>query len=104
MSHALAFDTLAYAKKLKQAGFTDEQAEIQAEAIATLVDEKLATKMDLKFAENNLRRDIRIVKQLRKQGMEIDDEDLSHISLLLYKHVIPMGSYFLINAHLFEKK
>lgn len=28
---AIAFDTLAYAKKLKEAGFTEQQAEVQAE-------------------------------------------------------------------------
>lgn len=43
-----------------------------------------------------------IIKQLRAQGQKIEDEDLSHISLLIYKHFIPMGSYFLINAHLYD--
>lgn len=36
----------------------------------------------------------KIVKQLRANGEEISDEVLSHISLLAYKHVIPMGTYF----------
>ena len=45
------FDTLAYAKKLKSAGFTEDQAEIQAEALASIIDEKLATKQDLKELE-----------------------------------------------------
>lgn len=31
-------NTLAYAKKLKAAGFTDEQAEIQAEALAEIIE------------------------------------------------------------------
>jgi len=35
VSIAIAFDTLAYAKKLKQAGFTEAQAEIQTEALGT---------------------------------------------------------------------
>lgn len=55
MSHALAFDTLAYAKKLKAAGFTEEQAEVQAEALAEMFDEQLATKHDIK----ELARDIK---------------------------------------------
>ncbi len=50
----IAFDTLAYAKKLKGAGFTDQQAEIQAEAMAELVNEQLATKRDLKDLEMRL--------------------------------------------------
>ena len=32
----MAFDTLAYAKKLKAAGFTEQQAEVQAETLAKL--------------------------------------------------------------------
>jgi len=51
---AIAFGTLAYAKKLKAAGFTEEQAEIQAEALAELIDERLATKQDLKELEYRL--------------------------------------------------
>ena len=42
--NVIVFDTLAYAKKLKSAGFTEEQAEVQAEALAGLVNEQLATK------------------------------------------------------------
>lgn len=44
---AIVFDTLAYAKKLIAAGFTEQQAEGQAEAIAELIDNNLATKRDI---------------------------------------------------------
>ena len=54
MSSAITFDTLAYAKKLKGAGFTEQQAEIQAEALADLVEERLATKQDLRKLEYRL--------------------------------------------------
>ncbi len=50
----ISFDTLAYAKKLKVAGFSDEQAETQAEALSEIIDEKLATKADLKELEYRL--------------------------------------------------
>jgi hypothetical protein len=50
----LVFDTLQYAKRLKQAGFTEEQAEVQAEALKELVDEKLVTKQDIKVLEYKL--------------------------------------------------
>lgn len=43
-----AFDTLLYAKKLKKAGFSEAQAEVQAEALADIVNNNLATKHDLK--------------------------------------------------------
>jgi len=36
-----------------------------------------------------------IVGTLREQGENIDDEILSHISLLPYKHVLPNGTYFI---------
>ena len=35
-----------------------------------------------------------ILKELRAQGEVIDDEILSHISLLPYKHILPNGAYF----------
>lgn len=49
--------TIAYAKKLKAAGFTDKQAEAQAEVIETIteiIDEKLATKKELLELEEKL--------------------------------------------------
>ena len=54
MSNTIAFDTLAYAKKLKEAGFSEAQAEVQAEALAGIVEERLATKQDLKELEMRL--------------------------------------------------
>ncbi|MFQ5455410.1 MAG: hypothetical protein ACE5EA_04285, partial [Nitrospirota bacterium] len=70
MSHAIAFDTYAYAKKLKIAGFTEEQAEVQTEAIAELVDERLSTKYDLKELENTLKRDMKELETSLKRDMK----------------------------------
>ena len=50
----MAFDTLQFAKKLIDAGVPQKQAEVQAEAISEIVQEKLATKTDLKELENKL--------------------------------------------------
>lgn len=50
----LAFDTLAYSKKLREAGFTELQAEAQAEALAQIVNDHIATKQDLKELEYRL--------------------------------------------------
>ena len=50
----VAFDTLAYAKKLKDAGFTDQQAEVQAQAFSEIIEERLATKQDIKELEMRL--------------------------------------------------
>jgi hypothetical protein len=48
---AISFDTLAYTKKLKAAGVPERQAEAQAETLAEIVDERLATKKDLQEME-----------------------------------------------------
>ena len=65
MQQAVVINTLSFAKKLRVAGFNDEQAEIQAEAINdVLIDfqdkrlEELATKGDLKAVSADLRAEI----------------------------------------------
>lgn len=64
-----SFDTLAYAKKLREAGFTEQQAEIQAEALRVVVDETLATKHDIEL----LQRDLQAVgKDLRHELKETE--------------------------------
>ena len=66
----LTFDTLQYAKKLQKAGFTEQQAEIQAEtfkeqskAINEWIDNNLATKRDLKELDTNLKHYIKEVEE-----------------------------------------
>lgn len=44
---AITFDTHAYIKKLKAVGMPEEQAEVQAQALADLVTDRLVTKDDL---------------------------------------------------------
>ncbi|MEW6418620.1 MAG: DUF1640 domain-containing protein [Nitrospirota bacterium] len=53
MGQAIPFDTHEYVKKLKAAGVPENQAEVHAEAIAKLVDERLVTKqyLDMRLAE-----------------------------------------------------
>ena len=67
------FDTLHYAKKLREAGFTEQQAEAQAEALRAVVDENLATKRDLKELEVALRNDLKGAEvALRGDFKELD--------------------------------
>ena len=65
----IVFDTLAYSKKLRAVGFTEEQAEAQAETIITLITEQLATKIDLKEVEVALKRDIKEVEASLKRDI-----------------------------------
>ena len=70
MSATIPFDTHAYVKKLQAAGFTEPQAEVQAQALAELVNEQLATKRDLKELEVNLRRDLKELETILRRDME----------------------------------
>ena len=56
--NAIILDTLEFANKLKAGGFTDQQAETQARAIAEIVEKQLATKYDMEAREADLKRDI----------------------------------------------
>ena len=50
----IVFDTHAFVKELPQAGMPEAQAVVLARSQATLIDEKLATKQDLKELELRL--------------------------------------------------
>ncbi len=50
----IVFDTYLYIKKLRAVGFTEEQAAVQAETIAGLINEELTTKRDLSEMEQRL--------------------------------------------------
>jgi len=54
MQKALIFDTFLYVKRLKEVGFTEQQAIVLAETLNELLEEQLATKRDLKEMETNL--------------------------------------------------
>ena len=56
---AAIFDTLMYAKKLREAGVPEKQAEVQAEALREIMENNLATKSDLKEVETKLEAKIR---------------------------------------------
>lgn len=75
---ALSFDTLQYAKKLREAGFSEQQAEIQAEALREIIDDNVATKGDILA----LQRDIKAVEHALKATEE----------RLTYKLTIRLGS------------
>ena len=72
---AVAFDTLKYAKRLKEAGFTEQQAEALASAQVDLIEANLATKTDIL----GLKRDIEALRAATKTdilGLKRDIEAL----------------------------
>ena len=58
----ITFDSLGYAKKLEAAGFTREQAEVQANALREVIDERLVTRdyLDTRLKELEYRLTIRL--------------------------------------------
>ena len=83
----LAFDTHAFVKELTQAGMPEAQAEVLARSQATLIDEKLTTKHDLKELEVLLRRDLKEVEaRLTHDLKEVEarlTQDLKELELRL---------------------
>ena len=59
---AIILDTLEFAAKLNAGGFTDQQAETQARALADVVEKQLITRRDIDEHETNLRRDIEMLQ------------------------------------------
>ncbi len=67
----IVFDTHAFVKDLAEAGMPEKQAEVLARSQATLIDEKLATKQDLKELEARLRRDMKELELRLKHDLTI---------------------------------
>ncbi|MGZ8216546.1 coiled-coil domain-containing protein [Methylomagnum sp.] len=84
---AIILDTLAYAKKLRSAGFSDQQAETQAEALAEVVDRQLATRADMQAHEDNLRRDIELIQANLKRDLAEVRKDIEIIRAELKRDI-----------------
>ena len=78
----LALNTLAYAKKLIAAGVPERQAEAQAEALAEIVEDTIATKRDIKELEASTKRDMK----------ELETRLLHEMKDLEYRMIIKLGA------------
>jgi predicted phage-related endonuclease len=67
----IVFDTHAFVKELAEAGMPEKQAEVLARSQATLINETLATKQDLKELEDRLRRDMKELELRLKHDLTI---------------------------------
>jgi len=76
--HAVNFDTLAYANKLKEAGVPDKQAEAQCAALVELFDYQAATKKDLQESESRLKQDLQVLRQDLKETESQLRQDLKN--------------------------
>ena len=71
MNHTTTFNTLQFTKKMVNAGFTQQQAEGQAEALIEIVDNNLATKTDIFL----IQRDISLVqKDIKEVELKLELE------------------------------
>ncbi|MBF0144049.1 MAG: DUF1640 domain-containing protein [Magnetococcales bacterium] len=77
MSHAVTFDTLKFVKRLKEAGFSEPQAEAQTELLAEALAERLASKEDVAALDGKieirvaeLKRDIKEVEATLKRDIK----------------------------------
>jgi hypothetical protein len=63
-------DTLAYARKLRDAGFTDAQAQAVTEGLAFVLEERLATKQDLHDLRMATKQDLDDHRMATKQDLD----------------------------------
>ncbi len=66
----IAFDTLKFAKRLKEAGILPAQAEAEAEALAEVLEvnlKELATKEDLHVVKKDLQQEIELLRRDMKE-------------------------------------
>ena len=92
----IVFDTHSYVKKLKAAGMPEAQAEVQAETIATLVDENLVTRQhfDTRIRELEARIEARI-KELKVRIKELEltfQRQMAEIKAELIKWVLGISA------------
>jgi DNA repair exonuclease SbcCD ATPase subunit len=79
MASLLNFDTHAYIKKLRDAGVSEEQAEIQTEVLIALLDSFLASRRELAEQEISLKRDIKtldVKQEIRLKELETQIKEL----------------------------
>jgi hypothetical protein len=70
-------DTLAYADTLKAGGFSPQQAETQARALAEILDRQKATKAEVAEHENNLQHAIEVLRLEMKRDIAETKADLT---------------------------
>ncbi len=73
---SVIFDTLAYAKELREAGVPEPQAEAHVRGIARIVDEQLATKYDIEDLKISTKRDLTELELRLKAEIEIAKTDM----------------------------
>ena len=88
--NALAFDTHAAVKKLKEAGFTEQQAEAQTTLLTDVIAGELATKHDIEAVKHDIetvKLDIENVRAELKRDIETLRLDLENVRAELKRDI-----------------
>lgn len=104
---AIAFDTLKFTKRLREAGVSEKQAEAEAEVLVDIFafsTEQLASKQDIKDLEVALTQDIKSVEvnlknveaNLTQDIESLKKEFKSDILLLEQRMVIKLGAMLVV--------
>jgi predicted nucleic acid-binding Zn-ribbon protein len=90
---ALAFDTLKFAKRLKEAGFTEQQAEALVHAGAEWIEQNMATKRDIA----DLKGEIKELEVKMEQKIEQIRSDLARdLKDLEYRMTIKLSTMMVV--------
>ena len=87
---ALAFDTYAAVKKLKEAGFTEQQAEAQTTLLMDVIAGELATKHDIEAIKHDIetvKLDIENVRAELKRDIETLKLNLENVRAELKRDI-----------------
>ena len=82
MANALQIDTLAFSKKLREAGADEKLAEAIVEGITAADTSELATKADITNVETALKQDIANVEAALKQDIADVKSDVKWIKII----------------------
>lgn len=87
----MVFDTLSYARRLKQAGVPDVQAEAMADATRELLDSEFATKADIAALKSD-------IAQLRNDMAALEQRVTSAIDTMSLRLTVRMGGLIAVGV------
>jgi len=97
---AISFDTLKFAKRLKEAGFTEQQAEALADAEAEFIEQNLATKRDIADLKRDIKElEVTLRSDIKQLDLKIEQtrSDLARdLKDLEYRMTIKLGTLMVV--------
>ena len=104
MSTTITFDTLAFTKRLKNAGVPEKQAEAQAEAQAEMLTEifhdKVATKHDIQLLKHDIHELKRDIKEIRIEMEKLKSDILLKVGSMIAGAVLILPLVFKLTNQL----